>query len=183
MKFACQRPDRRRAFGWLTATALSVACPATAVAAPNAVAWPTGRPTPDFSLDGGDGPTLSLASLRGSPVLLNFWASWCEPCRTEMPSLELLETRHRQTGLRVLAINFRETDATVRRFVEQTGLSLTVLRDRDGGVAKAYGVRIYPTTVAIDASGRARFMVIGEVDWLGAAAAGWLRPILETRGN
>jgi len=100
-----------------------------------------------------------------------------------MPSLELLESRHASAGLKVLAINFRETDGTVKRFVEQTGLSLTVLRDRDGGVARDYGVKIYPTTIAVDRAGRARFTVTGEVDWLGADAARWLRPLLESRAK
>ena len=127
-------------------------------------------------LDALSGPPVSLASLRGRPLLLNFWASWCEPCRAEMPSLELLESRHASAGLKVLAINFRETDGTVKRFVEQTGLSLTVLRDRDGGTARDYGVKIYPTTIAVDRAGRARFSVTGEVDWLGPDAARWLRP-------
>jgi thiol-disulfide isomerase/thioredoxin len=121
--------------------------------------------------------------LRGRPLLLNFWASWCEPCRAEMPSLELLESRHASAGLKVLAINFRETDGTVKRFVEQTGLSLTVLRDRDGGTARDYGVKIYPTTIAVDRAGRARFSVTGEVDWLGPDAARWLRPLLESRAK
>lgn len=139
--------------------------------------WPAGRPTPAVQLPAQEGGTLSLADLQGRPVLLNFWASWCEPCRAEMPSLELLETRHAADGLRVLAVNFRETDATVRRFIDSAGLTLGILRDRDrdGAAAQAFGVRVFPSTVGIGRDGRARFVVVGEVDWTGAQAAEAIR--------
>ena len=143
--------------------------------------WPAKRPTPALVLPRWQGGTRDLAELRGRPVLLNFWASWCPPCVVEMPSLELLATRFEAEGLEVLAINFRETDATVRRFIEQTALSLPVLRDRDGGAAKAFGVRIFPSSIAIGRDGLAKFSVTGEVDWMGAEAHRWLAPILAPR--
>ncbi|WP_291144556.1 TlpA disulfide reductase family protein [Hydrogenophaga sp.] len=143
--------------------------------------WPAGRATPALKLPVWGGSVQDVASLRGRPVLLNFWASWCPPCVEEMPTLELLATRHQADGLEVLAVNFRETDATVRRFIAQTGLTLPVLRDRDGATAKAFGVRIFPSTIAIGRDGRAQFTVTGEVDWLGAEARRWLDPLLATR--
>jgi thiol-disulfide isomerase/thioredoxin len=145
---------------------------------PRAVPWPASRPTPGFELAAWEGPAVSLAGLRGRPVLLNFWASWCAPCRAELPSLELLETRHEAAGLRVLALNFRETDAALRRFMDETGLTLPVLRDRDGAVARAYGVRVFPSSIAIGRDGRASFSVVGEVDWSGPQARDWIAPIL-----
>lgn len=152
-----------------------------AQSAPKPVPWPAQRPTPPLVLPRWQGGSTDLAGLRGRPVLLNFWASWCPPCVVEMPSLELLATRFEAEGLEVLAINFRETDATVRRFLEQTALSLPVLRDRDGGGAKAFGVRIFPSSIAIGRDGRARFSVTGEVDWMGAEAHRWLAPVLAQR--
>jgi thiol-disulfide isomerase/thioredoxin len=154
---------------------------ARAADAPLPKPWPAGQATPQLSLPSWQGEPRGLASLRGRPVLLNFWASWCPPCVVEMPSLELLATRFEAEGLEVLAINYRETDAAVRRFVEQTSLSLPVLRDRDGGAAKAFGVRIFPSSIAIGRDGRARFSVTGEVDWMGADAHRWLAPVLATR--
>jgi thiol-disulfide isomerase/thioredoxin len=111
-------------------------------------------------------------------VLLNFWASWCEPCRQEMPSLEWLAVRRRDQGLQVMAINFRETDAAVRRFLEPMAFSLPVLRDRDGAAAKAFGVRVFPSTVLIDRRGRARSVVVGECDWESPAAERWLAAVI-----
>ena len=140
--------------------------------------WPASRATPAFELAAWDGPAVSLAGLRGQPVLLNFWASWCAPCRIELPSLELLATRHEAEGLRVLAVNYRETDGTLRRFIDESGLTLPVLRDRDGGAAMACGVRVFPSSIAIGRDGRARFSVVGEVDWSGPQARAWIAPIL-----
>lgn len=163
-------------------TAATPPAPATspdpAPSSPVPVPWPARRPTPALLLPTWEGPPASLQALRGRPVLLNFWASWCLPCRTEMPSLELLATRHEADGLEVLAVNFRETDGAVRRFIEQSGITLPVLRDRDGAAAQAFGVRIFPTTVAIGRDGRARFSVVGEADWGGAAARAWIAPLL-----
>jgi thiol-disulfide isomerase/thioredoxin len=145
--------------------------------------WPRHRSTPPITLPQTGGTPQSLAALRGRPVLLNFWASWCEPCRAEMPSLELLAARHEADGLVVLAVNHRETDGTVERFVTATGLSLPVVRDRDGAAAMAFGVRVFPTTVAIGRDGRARFSVVGEVDWQGADARRWLEPLVAPAGR
>lgn len=147
-------------------------------AAPEPQPWPASRATPAFELAAWEGPAVSLAALRGQPVLLNFWASWCAPCRVELPSLELLATRHEAEGLQVFAVNYRETDGTLRRFIDETGLTLPVLRDRDGAAAQAYGVRVFPSSIAIGRDGRARFSVVGEVDWSGPEARAWIAPIL-----
>lgn len=140
--------------------------------------WPARQPTPAIDLPQNDGGRWRLADARGQVLLVNFWASWCEPCRAEMPSLELLEQRHEKQGLQVVAVNFRETDAAVRRYLDQSALTLRILRDVDGAAAKAFGVRVFPTTVAIGRDGRVRFTVTGECDWTGAQARRWIAPLL-----
>ena len=141
-------------------------------------AWPARQPTPALTLDRFEGTPWNLHAQAGKPVLLNFWASWCEPCRSEMPSLELLATRHEAQGLQVMAVNYRETDAAVRRFMEATALSLPVLRDRDGGAAKAFGVRTFPSTVAINRRGQVLSIAVGECDWASPAARQWVGALL-----
>lgn len=140
--------------------------------------WPAGRPTPPIELPAWEGAPWRLADARGQVVVLNFWASWCEPCRSELPSLELLAERHAGDRLQVLAVNFRETDAAIRRFLAQSPLSVPILRDSDGAAARAYAVRIFPTTVVFGRNGRAAFTVTGEVDWTGPAARPWIASVL-----
>lgn len=140
--------------------------------------WPAGRPTPALDLPAWEGGRIGLAALRGQAVVLNFWASWCEPCRTEMPSLELLAARHEADGLQVLAVNHRETDGAVRRYLAQWPITLPILRDADGAAARDWQVRAFPTTVVIGRDGRAAFSVVGEADWTGPAARAWITPLL-----
>ncbi|MDI4632178.1 TlpA family protein disulfide reductase [Pelomonas sp. V22] len=142
--------------------------------------WPKGQATPALQLNSfPEGQPWSLAQQRGKAVLLNFWASWCEPCRAELPSLELLDTTLGPQGLIVVTINFRETDAALKRFMDQMPLSLPVLRDADGLVSRAFGVRAFPTTVLIDKAGLARASVVGERDWNGSDMRQWVARYLK----
>jgi thiol-disulfide isomerase/thioredoxin len=169
-------PDRRRL---LAALAVLPLLPRAAQARALRRPWPAGRATPPLALPGYEGPGFDLAAAKGRVVLLNFWAGWCEPCRDEMPSLELLAQRHAGDGLQVVAVNHRETDAAIRRFMDFMPLTLTrVVRDADGAAARDWGVRVFPTTVAVGREGRAAFSVVGEIDWSGPEAADGLAPLL-----
>ena len=137
--------------------------------------WPKTKATPEWQLLDLQGQSWRATALKGRTVLLNFWASWCEPCRSEMPSLELMAQQFGPQGLVVLAVNFRETDLTLQRFLQTYPTSLTVLRDRDGAVARAWGVRVFPSTLLIDKTGQARAWVQGEIDWTSDRAKTWIR--------
>jgi thiol-disulfide isomerase/thioredoxin len=158
----------------------AAAAPGWAVAEPLATQrpWPQGRPTPALDLAAQDGPRWRLAAARGKLVMLNFWATWCEPCRSEMPSLELMAQRHESQGLEVVTVNYRESSAAISRFLELMPLSLPVLRDADGAVAKAWGVNVFPTTIVVGRDGRARLSRIGEVDWNAALEREWVAGLL-----
>ncbi len=108
--------------------------------------------------------------LQGRPVLINFWASWCEPCRAEMPSLQALADLYGPDKLLVLAINFKEPAARALRFAQSTGVTLPVLLDAQGQLARTWGVKVFPTTLLIDSRSLPRKRVQGEVDWTGKAA-------------
>jgi thiol-disulfide isomerase/thioredoxin len=167
--------NRRR---WLAATACAAwAWPALATDA-RLQPWSRQASHPALQLPGLDGAIWSLAAQKGKPVLLNFWASWCEPCRSEMPSLELLAARHETRGLQVMAVNYRETRVVINRFTDATTLKLPVLCDADGGAAKVFGVRTFPSTVAINRQGQVLFVVVGECDWSSSAASRWVAAIL-----
>jgi thiol-disulfide isomerase/thioredoxin len=127
-------------------------------------------PVAGFALADSTGKTWRLADLGGRAVLLNFWASWCEPCRAEMPTLQQVADLYGPDKLLVLAINFKEPAARALKFAASTGLSLPILLDADGQAARRWGVKVFPTTLLVDRRGRPRQRVQGEVDWTGSAA-------------
>jgi thiol-disulfide isomerase/thioredoxin len=140
--------------------------------------WSPQRPTPPLTLPLLDGTPWSLAAARGRVVALNFWATWCEPCRDEMPSLQRLAERHAGDGLTVVAVNFKESEAAIRRFLERVPLALPVARDADGLTARAWGVNIFPTTVLVGRNGRVACSVLGEADWTAAPSREWVAALL-----
>lgn len=140
--------------------------------------WPARQPAPALVGTDLSGQVWRLTDLRGQAVLLNFWASWCEPCRTEMPALQALAQRHGPNQLRVLAVNFKESAPKVAQFVRATALTLPVVLDPAGELARRWGVTVFPTTVLIAADGRVHHSVRGEVDWIGPMAEAWLAPLL-----
>lgn len=125
------------------------------------------------------GKTWRLAELQGRAVVLNFWASWCEPCRAEMPTLQQVADLYGPEKLLVLAINFKEHPARAIQFAASTGLTVPVLLDPQGLTAKAWDVKVFPTTVLVDRQGRPRQRVQGEADWTGATATQWLEQLLK----
>ena len=119
-----------------------------------------GSIAPDFELSKLDGETVRLSELQGKIVLINFWATWCEPCKVEMP---LFEERYQMAGsdLEILAVNFDESEQDVSKFVEEFGLSFPVLLDPGGEVQNLYRVRGYPTTFVVNEEGIVLFHHIG----------------------
>ena len=127
-----------------------------------------GGATPPLVLKDRQGRTHDLAAYRGRVVLVNFWATWCEPCLEEMPSLEDLQDRLKDRPFALLTINMEESDAKVERFLQSTLLledSLVVLFDRFGTVAKQWKARMLPVSFLIGPDGRIRFTVLGAANW------------------
>jgi len=105
----------------------------------------------------------ALAALKGRPVVINFWATWCEPCRAEMPALDAL--RARRPDIAVLTVAVADSAANVRRFAEDYLLDLEVVLDPDQARSRSWGVRMLPTTVVLDADHRIRYRAAGPLDW------------------
>ncbi len=123
-------------------------------------------PAPDFSLTDLHGRSHRLSNYRGKVVFLNLWATWCPPCREEMPSMEHLYRRLQSESFVMLAVSQDEDPAgSVRPFVEQLRLSFPILLDPDGKVPPKYGVTGYPETFVIDRSGSVIDHVIGPRKW------------------
>lgn len=120
---------------------------------------------PEFSLRELNGNVAGLSGYRGKIVLLNFWATWCSPCRDEMPSMEQLSRNFGGQGLAVIAINQRENAALVARFMKNHNLNFSTLLDVDGRVAASYRVYGIPVSYVIDSDGQAIGMKSGSMDW------------------
>lgn len=123
-------------------------------------------PAPDFTLPALSGGTLRLSDLRGKVVLLNFWATWCVPCRTEMPAIEALYQRYKDQGLEVLAVNLDVlSTAGVEAFVSEVKVTFPIILDPSWATAHAYRVFGLPTTYLIDRAGNVVVREVGERDW------------------
>ena len=135
--------------------------------------WPAGRARPALTAADLDGKAWDLAHLHGRAVLIHFWATWCAHCKEEMPTLQTLaelEGEH-------LAVNVREPLPRIRRYVQSAGLTLTVLPDPQGEITGAWAIKVFPTTVLIDAHGKARQLISGAVDWTSDPALNWIKAL------
>lgn len=139
----------------------------------------SGFEAPDFALPDLDGRTHTLAEYRGKVVFLNIWATWCPPCREEMPSMNRLHERYAREGLVVLAVSEDEgPQADVEAFARGLGLRFPILLDPDGVLPPRYGVTGYPETFLIDRSGRIVRHVVGPADWFSDAARAEIEALL-----
>jgi thiol-disulfide isomerase/thioredoxin len=119
---------------------------------------------PDLALKGLDGQLVRLSELRGKPVVVNFWATWCPPCKQEMPDLEKTYQKYRGEGLVFLGVDQMEDLDTVQQFVKENGYSWTFLLDSDGEASKAYRASALPTTYFVDRQGIIRDVQIGAIN-------------------
>lgn len=121
--------------------------------------------SPGFSTEDASGNRVDFASFRGKLVLLNFWATWCPPCRLEMPSMERLYGEFRGKGLEVVAVNFMESGEQVRAFAGEQKLTYPMLLDKEAEIAGRYGVMRLPVSVLIGRKGEVIAKAIGFKDW------------------
>ena len=117
------------------------------------------------------GATHDLANYRGKVVLVNFWATWCEPCRDEMPSMQQLKRKLAGRPFEVLAINLAESENKVNDFLRRFPLDFTILLDRNSAARRDWKVKVLPTSFVIAPDGSIRYSVIGELDWADEFAA------------
>lgn len=151
-----------------------------AKAAVPAVAGPVRFSAPDFSLPALSGQPLRLSSQRGKAVLLNFWATWCLPCRTEMPAIERLYQRHKAVGLKVIAINLDVLSTTgVEEFVKEVQVTFPILLDPGWLTVQSYRVLGLPTTYLIDRAGNVVVRELGARNWDDQASHAAVTKLLE----
>ena len=140
--------------------------------------YPPGWDAPHFGALTATGESVTLADYRGKVLMVTFWATWCVPCRKEMPALEELQFKFGDRGLRVIGINFKEDEGKIRHFAKLLGLSFPLLLDITGSITKTYGVVAFPTTFLIGRDGKPISLAVGERDWLSDAAMALLDALL-----
>ncbi len=118
----------------------------------------SGLPAPDFALKSATGENLRLSEYRGDVVLINFWATWCGPCRQEMPLLDQLYTRYERVGFSLLGVNIDDDSARAMEMIRELGVSFPVLFDARKEVSQLYNVDAMPVTVLVDREGTVRYV-------------------------
>ncbi|HEX2333426.1 MAG TPA: TlpA disulfide reductase family protein [Burkholderiales bacterium] len=145
----------------LAALVLALALPA---AAAELKPWPGGA-TPPLELTDLQGKKHSLVEYRGKVVLVNFWATWCEPCREEMPSIERLRVSLEGRPFAVLGVNLAEPESRIQKFLDTVPLGFPILLDRDTKTTRAWQAKVLPATYVVGPDGAIRYRHIGELDW------------------
>jgi thiol-disulfide isomerase/thioredoxin len=139
----------------------------------------TGVPITAFKLNGLDGETLRSQDLAGKVVLLNFWATWCGPCKEEMPSLARLQTQFDPRQVRVVTVTADMYPQGIKQFLDHLGIRLPVLFDEDQELSRSFMVRGLPTTVLISQDGQAVGRAVGPRAWDSQESIALVRQVLE----
>jgi len=141
------------------------------------IPW-TKAETPRLALRDTAGRPHTLADYRGKVVLVNFWATWCEPCRDEMATMRILKERLAAQPFEILTVNYGESEAKVTTFFKSAGLDFPALLDPNQEAPKAWRVRVLPASFLVGRDGRVRYSVIGEIDWAAEEAIRTVRTLL-----
>ncbi len=136
---------------------------------------------PAFTLEDLSGKRVSLKDLKGKVVFLNFWATWCIPCRQEMPTMEELHREFKGQGLEVVAVNIKESMKEARKFFDELGLTFTALLDKDGKVSEEYGAWSIPLSYFINRNGEFVGKVIGYREWDSKEARAFFQGLLQEK--
>ena len=118
-------------------------------------------PAPDFTLKSNSGKNLRLSDMKGNVVLINFWASWCGPCRQEMPKLDALFQKYERLGFTIYGVNVDKEPAKAQTLLKDIPVTFPILFDPDGTVSELYKVRAMPTTMIVDRAGNRRYLHLG----------------------
>ena len=138
----------------------------------------SGGATPPLALRDVHGKEHRLADYRGKVLVINVWATWCEPCREEMPSMQRLQDKLAGKPFAILAVDYGEGAPRVKDFLRKVPVRFPLLLDRDTSAAAAWKVKVLPTTLVLDAQHRIRYSVVGDLEWDSPKVEGMIRKLL-----
>ena len=159
---------------------LALICAAPPAAAKQPKPW-SGGPTPALVLEDMRGRQVRLEDFKGKVVVVNFWATWCEPCREEMPSLQRLRQKLSGMAFEVVAVNMAEPRSRVQAYLERAQLDLPVLLDPSGDITRNWRARVLPATFIIGPDGGIRYSYAGELDWSEPRIVGLITALMPRR--
>ena len=162
---------------FLIAFLMSLSCNGLVHAQYEKTPWPSTQKVPPFLFKDANGREYKLENLRGKKVVLNFWATWCAPCKEELPSLQIFSDLQNPEQVLVLTINVKEPPGRAQRFMQNNQISLPLISDAQGEWAQKFGVKVYPTSLLLDTKGQIRWRIMGEVDWTSAEPQAWVNSL------
>jgi len=140
------------------------------------------HPAPRFLSTTPNGKKMGTDEIQGKLVLLNFWATWCPPCRLEMPSMEKLYQEFKGDGLEIVAVNFMENEKPIRSYLKESGITFPVLLDKKGEIAQRFGVHALPVTFLISRNGNLLAKSMGYKDWHAQKTRKFFKSFLKDEG-
>jgi peroxiredoxin len=162
---------------WIFFLLWCLACIGNAHAQFEKTPWPTHQKTQPFSFKDVNGREYRLENLRGKKVVLNFWATWCAPCKEELPSLQVFSDLQNPDHIVVLTVNVKEPVSRAQKFMQNNQINLPLISDPQGEWTQKFGVKVYPTTLLLDAKGNIKWRIVGEVDWTSAEPQAWVNAL------
>ncbi len=139
--------------------------------------WPASAKKFQGALTDTQSQVWSPESLSGKKVVLNFWATWCAPCKEELPTLQLFSDLQDPSQTVVITVNVKEHPSRAIRYMQSQQMTLPIVPDPQGELAQKFGVKVFPTTLLIDKTGQIKWRIVGEVNWTNAEPQFWVNSL------
>jgi len=139
--------------------------------------WPNSHKTPPWVFRDVTGQVFDVSQMRGKKIILNVWATWCAPCKDELPNLQVFSDLQDPAKVVVLTLNVKEPPSRALRFMQSQQISLPLISDPKGEWTQKLGIKVFPSTLLIDSQGQIKWRIVGEVDWTTAEPQTWVNSL------
>jgi thiol-disulfide isomerase/thioredoxin len=139
--------------------------------------WPNSHKTPPLVFRDVTGQVFDVPQMRGKKIILNVWATWCAPCKEELPNLQVFSDLQDPDKVVVLTLNVKEPPSRAQTFMRSQQIKLPLISDPQGEWAHKLGIKVYPSTLLIDSQGQIKWRIVGEVDWTAVEPQTWVNSL------